>query len=46
MPDWIEIWGSAGQNYEPSVMFLKSFMNYVCSVAGHNILLKEATAIK
>jgi len=44
----IEIWGNwrPRQNLEVCVMFLKPFLNNLCSVEGCIILLKEAIAIR
>uniref|UniRef100_A0A6Q2ZJT3 Adhesion G protein-coupled receptor B3 n=1 Tax=Esox lucius TaxID=8010 RepID=A0A6Q2ZJT3_ESOLU len=50
MLNQIEIWGiwRAGQHLELFIviMFLKPFLNNVCSVAGPIILLKEASVIR
>jgi len=45
MLNWIEIWGirRPSQHLELFIMFLKPFLNNVCSVAECFILLKETT---
>lgn len=48
MLDWIEIWFilKPSQYFKLVVVPLRLLLNHFCFVAGHLILLKEATAIR
>lgn len=46
MLHWFEIWGIWSPSQHFKLMFFIPSLNSFCSVAGHNILLKDATAIR